>query len=54
MTIILTYILNEVPFTMTITKAKIVESAKDQTGFPKNSSLKIVETLLEVIKAAIV
>ena len=35
---------------MTLTKAQIVESIQHQTGFPKNRSLKIVETLLEIIK----
>ena len=35
---------------MTLTKAQIVESIQNQTGFPKNRSLEIVETLLEIIK----
>jgi len=35
---------------MTLTKAQMVESIHNQTGFPKNRSLEIVETLLEVIK----
>jgi len=35
---------------MTLTKIQIVESIQNQTGFPKNRSLEIVETLLEVIK----
>jgi len=35
---------------MTLTKAQIVESIQNQTGFPRNRSLKIVETLLEIIK----
>jgi integration host factor subunit alpha len=35
---------------MTITKIEIVESIQNQTGFPKNKSSEIVETLLEIIK----
>jgi integration host factor subunit alpha len=35
---------------MTFTKAQIVESVQNQTGFPRNRSLKIVETLLKIIK----
>ena len=35
---------------MTLTKAQIVESIQNQTGFPKNKSSEIVETLLEIIK----
>jgi integration host factor subunit alpha len=35
---------------MTITKIQIVESIQNQTGFPKNKSSEIVETLLEIIK----
>jgi len=35
---------------MTLTKAQIVESIQNQTGFPRNSSSEIVETLLEIIK----
>ncbi|MCJ7540980.1 MAG: HU family DNA-binding protein, partial [Desulfobacterales bacterium] len=35
---------------MTLTKAQIVESIQNQTGVPKNRSLEIVETLLEIIK----
>jgi integration host factor subunit alpha len=35
---------------MTLTKIQIVESIQNQTGFPKNKSSEIVETLLEVIK----
>ena len=35
---------------MTLTKAQIVESIQNQTGFPKNRSSEIVETLLEIIK----
>jgi len=35
---------------MTLTKIQIVESVQKQTGFPKNKSSEIVETLLEIIK----
>ena len=35
---------------MTLTKVEIVESVQNQTGFPKNRSSEIVETLLEIIK----
>ena len=35
---------------MTLTKAQVVESIQNQTGFPKNRSSEIVETLLEIIK----
>jgi integration host factor subunit alpha len=35
---------------MTLTKAQIVESIQNQTGFPKNKSSELVETLLEIIK----
>jgi integration host factor subunit alpha len=35
---------------MTLTKAHIVDSVHNQTGFPKNRSSEIVETLLEIIK----
>jgi integration host factor subunit alpha len=35
---------------MTITKIQIVESIQNQTGFSKNKSSEIVETLLEIIK----
>ena len=38
---------------MTPTKAQIVESIQNQTGFPKNRSLEIVETLLEIIKGTL-
>ena len=36
---------------MTLTKIQIVESIRNQTGFPKNRSSEIVETLLGVIKS---
>ena len=35
---------------MALTKAQLVESIQNQTGFPKNKSLEVVETLLEIIK----
>jgi integration host factor subunit alpha len=35
---------------MALTKIQIVESVQNQTGFPKNRSSEIVETLLEIIK----
>ena len=38
---------------MTLTKIKIVESVQNQTGFPRNRSLEIVETLLEIIKSTL-
>jgi len=39
---------------MTLTKAQIIESIQNQTGFPKNKSSEIVETLLEIIKGSLV
>ena len=36
---------------MTLTKIQIIESIQNQTGFPKNKSSDIVETLLEIIKS---
>ena len=38
---------------MALTKAQIVESIQSQTGFPKNRSSEIVETLLEIIKSTL-
>ncbi len=35
---------------MTLTKADIVESIKDQFGFSRRQSVETVETLLEIIK----
>ena len=35
---------------MALTKIQMVESIHNQTGFPKNKSSEIVETLLEIIK----
>jgi integration host factor subunit alpha len=38
---------------MTLTKIQIVESIQNKTGFPKNKSSEIVETLLEIIKSTL-
>ena len=38
---------------MTLTKVQIVESIQNQIGFPRNRSLEIVETLLEIIKSTL-
>jgi integration host factor subunit alpha len=38
---------------MTLIKAHIVEEIAEQTGFPKNHSSEIVETLLELIKGGL-
>jgi len=38
---------------MTLTKAQIIDSIQNQTGFPKNKSSEIVEILLEIIKNAL-
>ncbi|MEJ2657093.1 MAG: integration host factor subunit alpha [Desulfobacterales bacterium] len=35
---------------MSLTKAQIIESIQNQTGFPKNKSSAIAENLLEIIK----
>jgi integration host factor subunit alpha len=35
---------------VTLAKSQIVESVQNQTGFPRNRSVEIVETLLEIIK----
>jgi integration host factor subunit alpha len=35
---------------MTLTKAQIVESIQNQTGFPRNKSSELVEIILEIIK----
>ena len=39
---------------MTLTKAKQIETISDQIGYPKNHSSEIVETLLEIVKKALV
>ena len=36
---------------MALTKVQIVESIWNKTGFPKNKSLQIIESLLEIIKS---
>ena len=38
---------------MTLTKIQIVESIQNKTGFPKNKSSEIVESLLEIIKSTL-
>jgi integration host factor subunit alpha len=38
---------------MPLNKPHIVESVQKQTGFPKNRSSEIVETLLEIIKSTL-
>ena len=38
---------------MTLTKIQIVESVQNHTGFPKNRSIEIIETLLEIIKSTL-
>jgi integration host factor subunit alpha len=43
----------EEEYTMTLTKAQIVESIQSQTGFSKKRSSEIVEALLEIIKSTL-
>ena len=38
---------------MTLTKANIVEEVAEQNGYPKNQSIEMIETLLEVIKSTL-
>ena len=38
---------------MTLTKIQLVESIRNQTSLPRNRSLQIVETLLEIIKSTL-
>ena len=38
---------------MSLTKAQIVESIQNQTGFSKHKSSEIVENLLEIIKSTL-
>ena len=38
---------------MALTKAQIAENIRSQTGFTKNKSVQIVETLLELIKGSL-
>ena len=35
---------------MTLTKANIVEAVAKQNGYPKNQSIEMIETLLEIVK----
>jgi integration host factor subunit alpha len=39
---------------MALTKAQLVESIQDQTRFPRNRSSELVETLLKIIKDALI
>ena len=38
---------------MSLTKDDIVEAIAEETGFPKNQSIELVETLLELIKKSL-
>ncbi len=38
---------------MVLTKYAIAEQIRDQLGFPKNESMEITETLLEIIKSTL-
>jgi integration host factor subunit alpha len=38
---------------MTLTKANIVEEVAEQNGYPKNQSIEMIETLLEIIKGTL-
>ena len=38
---------------MTLTKAKIVKEVSEQNGYPKNQSIEMIETLLEIIKSTL-
>jgi integration host factor subunit alpha len=38
---------------MTLTKENIIEAVAEETGFSKNQSVELVETLLELIKKAL-
>ena len=38
---------------MTLTKANIVEEVSEQNGYPKNQSIEMIETLLEIIKSTL-
>ena len=39
---------------MTLTKKEIIEAVAEETGFPKNQSVELVETLIEIIKKTLV
>ncbi len=38
---------------MTLNKAEIIDRVQEELGYPKNKSVEIVESLLEIIKAAL-
>jgi integration host factor subunit alpha len=38
---------------MALTKDNIVKALADQTGYPRNQSVELIETLLELIKSAL-
>ena len=38
---------------MTLTKVNIVEEVAEQNGYPKNQSIEMTETLLEIIKSTL-
>ena len=38
---------------MALTKANIVEEVAEQNGYPKNQSIEMIETLLEIIKSTL-
>ena len=38
---------------MTLTKVNIVEEVAEQNGYPKNQSVEMIETLLEIIKSTL-
>ena len=39
---------------MALTKEEIIETVAEETGFPKNQSGELVETLIEIIKKTLV
>jgi integration host factor subunit alpha len=39
---------------MALTKEEIIEAVAEETGFPKNQSGELVETLIEIIKKTLV
>ncbi|RZB37941.1 MAG: hypothetical protein SRB2_00648 [Desulfobacteraceae bacterium Eth-SRB2] len=47
----ITYLYPQEKQTMALTKVQIVKAIHNQTGFLKNRSSKLVETLLELIKS---
>jgi integration host factor subunit alpha len=49
----LDFVASKEKHTMALTKAQIVEKIQNQTGFTKNRSSEIVETLLEIIKSTL-